>query len=188
MESSIKRSSRKKMDWLWSISLLIPMVLVHCGEGLPSPEEGEHENRMKLGSADNARLNGSCENSDCSGKATDGNCWCDSQCSDYNDCCSDYNEFCRSESCLGSNCRGKSINGDCWCDLQCQSYGDCCADYERLCEDQCVNECTDGNVTSYTLMVLPVNECGVKRDLMHDVRSWHIFFDSKSHGLLISIG
>jgi hypothetical protein len=87
----------------------------------------------------------------CDGKSPDG-CWCDSQCSKYNDCCPDYAQACGGglnptptpaptatpaptptpgQSCVG-HCGGKSPDG-CWCDSQCVKYNDCCPDYQQAC-------------------------------------------------------
>lgn len=88
---------------------------------------------------------GSCGASVSAGGAT---CWCDEQCSTYNDCCGDYAAVCTSSdpepepeptpaaSCEGHCGASGAVPGSspgCYCDSACEGYGDCCGDYATTC-------------------------------------------------------
>jgi hypothetical protein len=80
--------------------------------------------RGELGKADQF---GSCAGTNCDGKAPDGNCYCDNECHNYNDCCEDKVDECGGlgnpgESCTlsvgcvaGSYCHwsGQGVDGTC---------------------------------------------------------------------------
>jgi hypothetical protein len=85
---------------------------------------------------------GSCEAS-CGDIALDGDCFCDSACSQFGDCCADFADECPDEaaeatappapdSCADS-CGTAAPGGACFCDEACVSLGDCCADKVAHC-------------------------------------------------------
>lgn len=70
------------------------------------------------------------------GEQAPGGCYCDSECTQYNDCCADFEATCGvaepdPNSCSGT-C-GEQAPGGCYCDAQCTNFGDCCDDYASAC-------------------------------------------------------
>jgi hypothetical protein len=98
--------------------------------------------------ADDFSTGGTCAASGtCSGRAQDGDCFCDATCDDFGDCCADKEAVCggaaSAPSCAG-HC-GDSPNEFCFCDERCAENGDCCPDVEEACGqagDQ-VTDCAD---------------------------------------------
>ncbi|MFO0565028.1 MAG: hypothetical protein U0263_05160 [Polyangiaceae bacterium] len=72
------------------------------------------------GAADDPNANGS-------GGSGNGQCYCDSQCSQYGDCCSNCGGGSGGSGSGGSG-SGGSGSGQCYCDAQCSQFGDCCSD------------------------------------------------------------
>ncbi len=66
------------------------LALGACNFGGPDSEISPRRGGEK---ADGV-LFGSCENSDCSGPASEGNCYCDEGCAEFGDCCSDKVSLC----------------------------------------------------------------------------------------------
>ncbi len=73
--------------------IFVSLLCLGCGDGQPSPGGGgaPATPRGPLGKADST---GSCYQSGCSGKASDGSCWCDDLCERYGDCCGDKVIYC----------------------------------------------------------------------------------------------
>lgn len=84
---------------------------------------------------------GSC--ADSCGDLSDGECFCDTACTEFGDCCADFADECPevaaeatapppANSCATS-CGGQAPGGACFCDEACVNLGDCCADKVAHC-------------------------------------------------------
>lgn len=86
--------------------------------------------------ADDFSTGGTCASAPgCTGRAADGDCFCDATCDDFGDCCADKEAVCggptSAPSCAG-HC-GDSPNEFCFCDERCAENGDCCPDVADAC-------------------------------------------------------
>lgn len=122
-------------------------------DGDPAPEEPDGDEPPPAG--------GSCVGQ-CNG-GSDGDCFCDDECTMHGDCCDDYVDVCgggpepepepgpMGGSCVGQ-CGGPSSG--CHCDALCQESGDCCDDYQSVCggapaAGTCAGSCGGANGDCY---------------------------------------
>jgi len=154
--------------------VLAGVALSACSadSGTEPASEQAASDRTPIGKAD---ATGSCggDSDHCGGKS-DGNCWCDADCSAYGDCCSDVEEVCSPapttcaslfcapehvcvELCAGDECEAKCVSDATCAALMC-GPGTTCAPYPGCSGSECPARCVEPTSCA-TLLCPPGTLC-----------------------------